>query len=73
MRAITQKIIRIGSSSGITIPRKILDRQHLQVGDYIEVSWRVVRRKTDNKESVTVAHVATELLEVHFSDFQQLA
>lgn len=72
MRAITQKIIRIGSSSGITIPRKVLKRQRLQVGDQIEITWRVVRRQSDRQQE-QVEEVARQILDAYHADFQKLA
>ena len=34
----SQKVIQIGSSVGITIPRAILEEMRVQVGDAVEVS-----------------------------------
>lgn len=33
-----QKIIKIGSSAGVTIPKKLLEKTNLAVGDHITIS-----------------------------------
>jgi putative addiction module antidote len=33
----TQKVLQIGSSAGITIPKEALKKHHIQVGDEISV------------------------------------
>jgi antitoxin component of MazEF toxin-antitoxin module len=39
-----QKIIRIGSSAGVTIPKKQLDELNLNTGDEVKVSLEPVKQ-----------------------------
>lgn len=39
-----QKIIRIGTSAGITIPKKELEELNLQVGDEVKYTLEPVRK-----------------------------
>ena len=64
-----QKIIRIGSSKGVTLPAKDLKRLGVDVGDEIEI---VVRSKHETSND-DVAQVASNLLDKYEEDFKNLA
>jgi antitoxin component of MazEF toxin-antitoxin module len=63
-----QKIIKIGSSKGVTLPAKDLKRLGVDVGDEVEL----VVRKQSSTDSGAVA-VATALIERYEDDFKNLA
>lgn len=66
-----QKVIKIGSSSGVTIPAKDLKRANISVGDDVEV----IIRKTDNSEATRdeVLDTAQDILKRYKQDFDNLA
>lgn len=35
----TQKVIKIGTSVGVTIPKQALKDLHLRAGEHVEVTW----------------------------------
>ncbi len=43
MNGMTQKVIRIGSSAGVTIPKKQLEELGLAVGDEVHVTLEPVK------------------------------
>ncbi len=45
----TQKIIRIGSSAGITIPKKELKELGLSIGDEVKYTLKPVKSSKHNK------------------------
>jgi antitoxin component of MazEF toxin-antitoxin module len=42
-----QKVIRIGSSGGVTIPAKEMKRQGIQYGDEVKVTVEPVKKSAD--------------------------
>lgn len=66
-----QKIIKIGSSGGVTIPAKELKRQNLQFGDEVEVTVRPLR--PENTEDQQVIAAARNILDQYEQDFHNLA
>jgi len=67
----TQKIIKIGTSKGVTIPAKQLRELGASNGDEVEV---VIRKKsTDGNSDASVAATANDLLERYKQDFTNLA
>lgn len=66
-----QKIIKIGSSGGVTIPAKELQRQKLNIGDDVEVIVRPVKKISVENQKVLEAAKAT--LDQYKQDFQNLA
>lgn len=66
-----QKIIKIGSSGGVTIPAKELKRQNINIGDEVEVIVRP-RRNTSVEDQKVVAS-AKKILEKYKKDFVHLA
>jgi len=66
----TQKIIKIGSSKGATLPAKELKNLGVDVGDEVEIT---VRKKTGNASDAEVLKAARSILERYKQDFSNLA
>jgi antitoxin component of MazEF toxin-antitoxin module len=66
-----QKIIKIGSSGGVTIPAKELKRQSLAFGDEVEVIVRPVNKVSDQDAKIVAA--AKSILTEYKKDFDNLA
>jgi antitoxin component of MazEF toxin-antitoxin module len=66
-----QKVIRIGSSGGVTIPAKELKRQNIQFGDEVEVIVRPI--KTSSTEDQEVLGQAKSILKTYRKDFENLS
>lgn len=66
-----QKVIRIGSSGGVTIPAKELKRQNIKYGDQVEVIIRPVQPAHVEDEQVLT--VAKSILKEYKDDFTNLA
>lgn len=66
-----QKVIKIGSSGGVTIPAKELKRQNIEFGDEVEVIVRPLKSSSsDDKE---VVDTAKSILKDYKKDFINLA
>ena len=65
-----QKVIKIGSSRGVTLPAKQLRVLGVRDGDEIEVT---IRKRTVAADSDKVLKVANSLLERYKEDFSSLA
>lgn len=66
-----QKVIKVGSSGGVTIPAKELKRNHIAFGDEVEVLVRPVRPV--NTDDAQVIRTAKKILKEYKTDFQNLA
>ena len=66
----TQKIIKIGTSNGITLPAKDLRALGVNTGDEIEI---IVRKKTDVASDEQIRETAAALLQKYSDDFTNLA
>ena len=66
-----QKVIKIGSSGGVTIPAKEMKRQNINYGDEVEVIVRPVRPIGTEDEQVLQA--AKVILNKYKDDFANLA
>jgi antitoxin component of MazEF toxin-antitoxin module len=66
-----QKVIKIGSSGGVTIPAKELKRQNIAFGDEVEVTVRPLRNTDNANEKVITA--ANKILTKYKKDFDNLA
>jgi antitoxin component of MazEF toxin-antitoxin module len=66
----TQKIIKIGTSKGMTLPAKELKRLGVDVGDEVEI---VVRKKAVTTQDSDVIQAAQSILERYNQDFTNLA
>jgi antitoxin component of MazEF toxin-antitoxin module len=67
-----QKVIKIGSSAGVTIPAKDLKRGDMKVGDEIEISLKKPTRN-QTAEDKDVLDTARGLLKRYRQDFEHLA
>ena len=66
-----QKVIKIGSSGGVTIPAKELKRQKINLGDEVEVIVRPLNyASNDDKE---IVDKAKEVLKEYKDDFINLS
>jgi len=66
-----QKIIKIGSSGGVTIPAKDLKRQNIAFGDEVEVIVRPLHATSSGDQNVLAA--AKRILNDYKKDFENLA
>jgi bifunctional DNA-binding transcriptional regulator/antitoxin component of YhaV-PrlF toxin-antitoxin module len=66
-----QKVIKIGSSGGVTIPAKELKRQNIAFGDEVEVIVRPLSKA--NTEDKKVMKAARGILQNYKKDFENLA
>lgn len=66
-----QKIIKIGTSGGVTIPAKDLKRQNINFGDEVEVIVRPLH--TVNVEDQHVIDAAKKIFETYKQDFKNLS
>lgn len=67
----TQKIIKIGSSGGVTIPAKEMKRHNIEFGDEVDI---IVRKKAVNtKSDAEVISAARKILKDYHQDFKNLA
>ncbi len=66
-----QKIIKIGTSGGVTIPAKELKRQNLSYGDEVEVIVRPINKVS--AEDSKVIKAAKSVLQEYKQDFDNLA
>ena len=66
-----QKVIKIGSSGGVTIPAKDLRRQNINFGDEVEVIVRPLR--STSTEDKKVLKAARKILDDYKQDFVNLA
>lgn len=67
----TQKLIKIGTSRGVTLPAKELRLAGIRDGDEVEV---IVRKKTiDEATTQEVIDAANSILQRYKQDFKNLA
>lgn len=66
-----QKVIRIGSSGGVTIPAKELKRQNIAFGDDVEVIVRPIY--SNSSSDAKVIESAKKILLEYKKDFNNLA
>ena len=68
-----QKIIKIGSSSGVTIPAKEMRRQNIAFGDEVEVTVQALNKSNITKYDQEIINSAREILKDYSQDFKNLA
>jgi putative addiction module antidote len=74
-----QKIIRIGSSVGVTIPKDILDRSGVALGDAVSVSFDETNASVrispiaEKSKASSTATWATDFVQKHLAAFKELA
>jgi hypothetical protein len=66
-----QKVIKIGSTDGVTIPAKELKRHKIALGDEVEVIIRPLNANVSKGQDVLVT--AKRILDRYKKDFQSLA
>jgi antitoxin component of MazEF toxin-antitoxin module len=66
-----QKVIKIGSSGGVTIPAKELKRQNIAFGDEVEVIVRSLRNVRSEDQQVITS--AKKILADYKRDFVSLS
>jgi antitoxin component of MazEF toxin-antitoxin module len=66
-----QKVIKIGTSGGVTIPAKELKRQNIAFGDEVEVTVRPLNSTNDGDQAVIAS--AKRILSEYKKDFSSLA
>ncbi|HVC35846.1 MAG TPA: AbrB/MazE/SpoVT family DNA-binding domain-containing protein [Candidatus Dormibacteraeota bacterium] len=66
-----QKVIKIGSSGGVTIPAKELKRQNISFGDEVEVIVRSLHSVVSEDQKVIAS--AKKILSDYKKDFVNLA
>ena len=65
-----QKVIKIGSSAGVTIPKKQLDELGIHIGDQIEV---IFGKPGKLKDELEFYKTMKRIMETYESDFKNLA
>lgn len=68
----TQKIIGIGSSDGVTIPKKELKKLGAKRGDEVEIIVRPLQKRTNTADQ-KVIDAAKNILYEYKQDFKNLA
>lgn len=66
-----QKVIKIGTSGGVTIPAKALKQQNISFGDEVEVIVRPLH--SHSEEDQKVINAAKKILSDYKSDFVSLS
>lgn len=67
-----QKVIKIGSSAGVTIPAKEMRHQNIKFGDEVEVIVRPVSKNTSKSDQAVIS-AARKILSDYKQDFRNLA
>ncbi len=67
-----RKIVKVGSSDGVTLPAKDLQRDNIKRGDEVEVIVRPVQKRT-NVDDQQVIDAAKTILRDYKQDFKNLA
>jgi putative addiction module antidote len=67
-----QKVIKIGSSAGVTIPAKLLNQAGIQVGDEVEVTISRVEKSGDTVDEATI-ETARRLMKKYEQALRNLA
>jgi antitoxin component of MazEF toxin-antitoxin module len=67
-----QKVIKIGSSAGVTIPAKDMQHADIHPGDEVEVVVRKAKRDEQAQDNEVVA-AAQSILKRYKKDFENLA
>ena len=74
----TQKVLKVGSSAAVTIPKKSLDELGLKPGDSVTVKVdkgevRIVPVAKLSREDIKVAKIAINLIKRYKKDLIELA
>jgi len=63
-----QKVIKIGSSAGVTIPAKTLKMENVSIGDEVEITIRHIKKVDED----TIA-ASRRIIEKYKTDFKNLS
>lgn len=67
----TQKLIKIGGSTGVIVPKSELKRLNVSVGDEVEV---IVKKPTTvSAADLATLKIAEDILQRYHADFEALA
>lgn len=66
-----QKVIKIGSSAGVTIPAKLLKQAGVKVGDEVRVTFRKLD-DTTNESAQDTLEEARKILKRYNQEFKNL-
>jgi len=66
----TQKVIKIGTSAGLTLPAKELRQAGIAPGDSVDV---VIRKHQNTTDDAEVQSTAKDILKRYHDDFKNLA
>lgn len=67
-----QKVIAIGSSKGVTLPTKAVQRDNIKLGDEVEIIVRPIRHAV-SKHDQAILDSAKKILREYKQDFKDLA
>ena len=67
----TQKLLQIGSSVGVTVPKQYLIKQGLKVGDEVEISIKPAHKISDEDEKI--AKLTLKFINRYRKDLEALA
>ncbi len=75
-----QKIIKVGTSAAVTIPKGVMENLGLQVGDQVELAFNRDERAVSIKPTLSLSErdkevlsIALDVLERYREDFKSLA
>ncbi len=75
-----QKVLRVGTSAAVTIPKKSLQELGLKIGDEVSVDIDrkmksvIIRPEVDlSKEDMKILDIGKKILEKYRADFRTLA
>lgn len=76
----SQKIIKVGTSAAVTIPKGVMENLGLQVGDQVDLEFDQTQRAVSIKPVVSLSErdkevllIALDVLERYREDFESLA
>ncbi len=72
MNTSIQKIIKIGSSLGVTIPAKELKRAGLKPGDEVKLNWEPTRQEIA-EDKLELIQVSQKLIKRHKKALENLS
>lgn len=67
----TQKLIKIGTSGGVTIPAKEMKREGMEFGDNIDITAKLADKA--NADDTKVIEAAKDILSAYKKDFENLS
>ena len=69
----TQKVIKIGTSMGVTIPKRTVEEFNLKSGDEVEVTFKPVRNAAVSDEQSRIARLTLRFIDTYRKDLEALA